>query len=77
MRNPRALETLISKIGSRHAEFHGGAANRAALAVELGEALIDLKAACGHGNFQKTVRERLPFSYSTASDFMKLTRAGV
>jgi site-specific DNA-methyltransferase (adenine-specific) len=49
---------------------------RAEIAVELGKSLVALKAAYGHGGFQAFVRARLPFSYSTAADYMKLARQG-
>jgi site-specific DNA-methyltransferase (adenine-specific) len=73
----KTLEILIGEISQRFVQLRGESNDRAALALGLGKVLFDLKTACGHGKFQQIVSARLPFSYSTASDFMKIARSGV
>jgi DNA modification methylase len=70
------IEGLVAEILTRHEQMRSDRTRRAELAVELGKLLVRLKAACGHGGFQATVQARLPFSYSTAADFVKLARHG-
>jgi hypothetical protein len=70
------IDGLVAEIVNRHERMRSERPRRAEIAVELGKSLIALKAASGPGGFQRLIETRLPFSYSTASDYMKLACRG-
>jgi site-specific DNA-methyltransferase (adenine-specific) len=70
------IEGLITDIAARHGRMRSERTRRAEIAIEQGKSLIAVKAMCAHGDFQRLIDARLPFSYSVAADYMKLARHG-
>jgi site-specific DNA-methyltransferase (adenine-specific) len=69
-----ALDTLIARLNVREAQIKATTRAWLALIKQQGDDLIELKQTCRHGQFQKVVGTRLAFSYSSATDYMKIAR---
>lgn len=44
-------------------------------AAKCGQELLEIKAACNHGEFEKQVREHFDNSYSTANNYMRVAKS--
>jgi hypothetical protein len=73
-RTKPALDTLIASLNAREVQIKATSQTWLGLAKKQGDELIELKQACRHGEFQKLIEIRLAFSYSTATDYMKIAR---
>jgi site-specific DNA-methyltransferase (adenine-specific) len=69
------LEDLIARVNARYCCMQAMPNGRLAVLWKAqGDDLSLLKLACGHGQFERTVRTRLSFGVSLATDLMKIAR---
>jgi hypothetical protein len=63
-------ENVVTEIRTLHAEILGTARMSLEKAIRIGELLYQIKKDEGHGNWLSWLEENLPFSHSTASNYM-------
>jgi len=63
---------LVSRILSLHEEILGAARNSVPKAIQIGKLLTEQKAAIKHGEWLKWMKDNLPFSQQTVSNYMRL-----
>jgi len=68
------LEVIKARVIGIYPRYKKYARRMHTIMVEMGQLLIEAKTIVGHGRFGTWVNENMPFSHSTAINYMKLVR---
>lgn len=71
------LPTLAAEIRKAHADVQEAAKTAAERAIDAGNALIEAKALCGHGEWLPWLRENCALAERTAQLYMKVAKSGL